>query len=184
MKIERAFTKSGESPYAAVPFRRASSEIRNPNGTVVFRLDDIDVPADWSQVAVDVLAQKYFRKAGVPARLKRAAESGVPDWLQRSGADDEALAALPEAERQGGETQATEVFDRLAGTWTYWGWKGRLLRRGNRRARVLRRDALYAGKADGGSEFASSGSTQDCTGPTGSTGRRKGTSTSTRRRAR
>ncbi|MCB1835468.1 MAG: hypothetical protein KDH19_18815, partial [Geminicoccaceae bacterium] len=70
MKIQRAYTKAGESPYEAIPFRLASSEIRNPDGTVVFRLDEAEVPSGWSQVAVDVLAQKYFRKAGVPARLK------------------------------------------------------------------------------------------------------------------
>ena len=124
MKIERAFTTDGDSPYAAIPFRRASSEIRNPNGTIVFRLDAIDVPAAWSQVAVDVLAQKYFRKAGVPRRLKPLAEDGVPGWLCRKAADAEALEELPPAERYGGETSATDVFDRLAGTWTYWGWKG------------------------------------------------------------
>ncbi|MCB9944981.1 MAG: vitamin B12-dependent ribonucleotide reductase [Geminicoccaceae bacterium] len=123
MKIQRAYTKAGESPYEAIPFRLASSEIRNPDGTVVFRLDEAEVPSSWSQVAVDVLAQKYFRKAGVPARLKVVREKGVPSWLQRRVADDEALASLPADERLGGETSAQQVFDRLAGTWTYWGWK-------------------------------------------------------------
>ena len=72
MRIERAFTTAGRSPYEAIGFRTACSEIRNPDGSVVFRLDDIEVPSAWSQVAVDVLAQKYFRKAGVPRRLARA----------------------------------------------------------------------------------------------------------------
>ena len=83
----------------------------------------IEVPAAWSQVAADVLAQKYFRKAGVPARLKRVEEMDVPSFLWRSVPDEEALEALPKAERTGSETSAKQVFDRLAGAWAYWGWK-------------------------------------------------------------
>ena len=124
MRIERHYTAEGQSPYEAVEFRTATSEIRNPDGSIVFRLDDIQVPAAFSQVATDVLAQKYFRKAGVPARLKRIEENSVPSFLWRSEADTQALASLPEAERFGSETSAAQVFDRLAGTWTYWGWKG------------------------------------------------------------
>src|SRR5690606_10097356 len=71
-----------------------------------------------------ILAQKYFRKAGVPARLKRVEENDVPSFLWRSVPDEKALAALPEDERYGSETDARQVFTRLAGTWTYWGWKG------------------------------------------------------------
>ncbi len=123
MKIERRFTEEGRSPYAALAFRKAVSEIRNPDGSVVFKLDGIDVPEAWSQVACDVLAQKYFRKAGIPSRLKTVDEPGVPDWLRRRVPDEAALAALPAAERTRGEQDAREVFDRLAGTWTYWGWK-------------------------------------------------------------
>jgi ribonucleoside-diphosphate reductase alpha chain len=124
MKIERAFTKPGQSPYDGIEFRTACSEIRNPDGSIVFKLDEIEVPAAWSQVAVDVLAQKYFRKAGVPTRLRPVKEKKVPAWLQQKAADQAALDKLPENERHGGETSAKEVFDRLAGTWTYWGWKG------------------------------------------------------------
>ena len=124
MKFHRRFTSAGESPYAAIPFRLASSEIRNPDGSTVFKLDQLEVPADWSQVAVDVLAQKYFRKAGVPARLRKVKEKGVPAWLCRQVADDKALSELPEDERFGGETSAQQVFDRLAGAWTWWGFKG------------------------------------------------------------
>ncbi len=124
MRVQRHFTKSGGSAYAGLEFRTASSEIRNPDGSVVFSATDIEVPAEWSQVACDVLAQKYFRKAGVPARLKRVAEKGVPEWLQRHEPDAAALEALPESERLTGEKSARQVFDRLAGTWTYWGWKG------------------------------------------------------------
>src|SRR5207249_5872618 len=124
MRIERRYTKTGQSPYEAIAFRLTTSEIRNPDGSVVFHADDVEVPTFWSQVAADVLAQKYFRKAGVPARLKRVEEETVPSFLWRSAADEEALAALPEKERVIGETSAKQLFDRLAGTWTYWGWKG------------------------------------------------------------
>ena len=93
MRIERRYTASGRSPYAEIAFRYATSEIRNPDGSVVFRLENIEVPESWSQVAADVLAQKYFRKAGVPARLKKVEENDVPSWLWRSAPDDKALAA-------------------------------------------------------------------------------------------
>ncbi|MCO5072538.1 MAG: adenosylcobalamin-dependent ribonucleoside-diphosphate reductase, partial [Rhizobiaceae bacterium] len=125
MRIERRFTKEGQSRYAEIEFRKATSEIKNPDGSIVFRAADIDVPAQFSQVATDVLAQKYFRKAGVPARLKRIEENDVPSFLWRSVADEAELAKLPEDERYGSETDARQVFDRLAGTWTYWGWKGK-----------------------------------------------------------
>ncbi len=124
MRIERRYTKDGQSPYADIAFRLATSEIRNPDGSVVFHADDIEVPAAWSQVASDVLAQKYFRKAGVPAHLKRVEEETVPSWLWRSVPDEAALKETPERERTVGERSAKQVFDRLAGTWTYWGWKG------------------------------------------------------------
>ncbi|NND22414.1 MAG: vitamin B12-dependent ribonucleotide reductase, partial [Silicimonas sp.] len=124
MKIERTFTKAGKDAYAALEFTTTASEIRNPDGSVVFKLDDVEVPAGWSQVASDVIAQKYFRKAGVPARLKKVKEKGVPQFLWRSVPDEKALTELPEAERFGGETSARQVFDRLAGAWAYWGWKG------------------------------------------------------------
>ncbi|MAQ81890.1 MAG: ribonucleoside-diphosphate reductase, adenosylcobalamin-dependent [Maritimibacter sp.] len=124
MKIERKFTKAGFDAYADIDFTTTVSEIRNPDGTIVFRNDKVEVPASWSQVASDVIAQKYFRKAGVPARLKKVREKDVPEFLWRSVPDDAALADLPEDEQKIGETSARQVFDRLAGAWTYWGWKG------------------------------------------------------------
>ncbi len=124
MKITRRFTEAGSSPYASIKFRRATSEIKNPDGSIVFSLKGFDVPEHFSQVAADILAQKYFRKAGVARRLKRCEETQVPSWLWRSTPDETALQDLPQAERFGGETDARQVFDRLAGTWTYWGWKG------------------------------------------------------------
>ena len=123
MRFIRNFTEAGESPYDRIEFRGASSEIRNPNGSVVFRLERLEVPAGWSQVACDVLAQKYLRKAGVPAALKPVEEDDVPPWLWRRAADTDALAALPADKRYSGETSAKQIFDRLAGTWTYWGWR-------------------------------------------------------------
>ncbi|MEP4038825.1 vitamin B12-dependent ribonucleotide reductase [Pseudophaeobacter sp.] len=117
MKIERKFTKAGQDAYKTLDFISATSEIRNPDGTIVFRLENIEVPSSWSQVASDVIAQKYFRKAGVPESLKKVKEEGVPEFLWRS---------VPAGKNvtTGGETSSKQVFDRLAGAWTYWGWKG------------------------------------------------------------
>jgi ribonucleoside-diphosphate reductase alpha chain len=124
MKIERRYTKAGQDAYTGIDFRVAVSEIKNPDGSIVFRLDSIEVPAAWSQVATDILAQKYFRKAGVPKALKRFEETSVPSWLWRSVPDEVALDGVPVKERTVGEHSAKQVFNRLAGTWTYWGWKG------------------------------------------------------------
>ena len=116
MKIERRFTKVNKDAYENVVFTKTTSEIRNPDGTIVFHLADIDVPTSWSQVASDVLAQKYFRKAGVPSVTKPVTETDVPRFLRRR---------VPTSEAEfGGETSAKQVFDRLAGAWAYWGWKG------------------------------------------------------------
>lgn len=118
MKITRHFTQSGSSPYDMISFRKATSEIKNPDGSVVFSLKDFDVPASWTQVACDVLAQKYFRKAGVPKALKVLPEKGVPAWLSRHVMDEDQSTELT------CELSAKQVFDRLVGTWTYWGWRG------------------------------------------------------------
>ena len=95
MRIERHFTVEGQSPYSNIEFRETVSEIRNPDGSLVFRLDDVKVPASWTQVAADVLAQKYFRKAGIPAALKPVAEKDMPEWLWRNEPDTAALKKLP-----------------------------------------------------------------------------------------
>src|SRR5688572_7336011 len=124
MRITRQYTTAGRDAYESVPFRTATSEIRNPDGSVVFKLDAFDVPAAWSQVAADVLAQKYFRRAGIPSRLRTVEENDVPSWLWRRVADTTALESVPANERTTGEKDARQVFDRLAGTWTYWAWKG------------------------------------------------------------
>ena len=124
MRITRLYTTHDKSPYEAFEFTTTSSEIRNPDGTVVFSLENMEIPGHWSQVASDVLAQKYFRKAGVPARMKKVEENDIPSWLWRHVPNDDALAELDEDDRFVGESSAKQVFDRLAGTWTYWGWKG------------------------------------------------------------
>ncbi|HHQ47833.1 MAG TPA: adenosylcobalamin-dependent ribonucleoside-diphosphate reductase, partial [Acidobacteria bacterium] len=107
MKVERRFTKAGHDPYEGIDFAVRSSEIRNPDGTVVFSMDDVMVPASWSQVAVDVLVQKYFRKAGVP----QLDEEGNPIL------DERGQPVL------GSEHDARQVFHRMAGCWTDWGRK-------------------------------------------------------------
>src|SRR5258708_9077642 len=115
MRIHRQFTVEGRSAYEGIAFRSATSEIRNPDGSVVFSKSASEVPAEWSQVACDVLAKKYFRKAGIPTALKPLPEDGVPEFLWRHTAH---------SAQTTGEHSAKQVFDRLAGTWTYWGWKG------------------------------------------------------------
>jgi len=105
MRITRRFTAEGRSPYAGMEFVQRNSEIRNPDGTSVFRQDGIAVPAEWSSVAVDILAQKYFRKSGVP----QVGPDGQPLL------DNEGQPVL------GGEHDARQVFHRLAGCWTHWG---------------------------------------------------------------
>ncbi len=117
MKIERKFTKAGQDAYADLEFITTASEIRNPDGTIVFHLDHVEVPTSWSQVASDIIAQKYFRKAGVPVELKKVREKGVPEFLWRSAPASKDTPLV-------GETSSKQVFDRLAGAWTYWGWKG------------------------------------------------------------
>jgi ribonucleoside-diphosphate reductase alpha chain len=115
MHIPRRYTSAGQDPFAALQFVPRHSRIVNPDGSVVFELKDLLAPESWTQVAVDILAQKYFRRAGVPSTIEKMAEEGVPVWLQRGR--PAAGATL------GQETDARQVFRRLAGCWTYWGWK-------------------------------------------------------------
>jgi len=124
MKFERHFTAGKEDIYSDIEFQYATSEIRNMDGSVVFKAENVETPNFWSQVATDILAQKYFRKAGIATKLKKVKETGVPSWLWKSVPDEKALKKLPTQKRFIGETSCKQVFDRLAGTWTYWGWKG------------------------------------------------------------
>lgn len=116
MRIERHFTKASGNVYDSIAWKKTDVVMKNPDGTVVFECKGCETPEHWSQVAGDVIAQKYFRKAGVAAQLKRVEENSVPSWLWRS---------VPvEGAEMVGETSSKQVFDRLAGAWTYWGWKG------------------------------------------------------------
>ena len=154
MRIERRYTKAGEGAYAGIEFRTTKSEIRNPDGSVVFKLDGIDVPAAWSQVASDILAQKYFRKAGVPARLKRVEENDVPSFLWRSVPDEAALAALPESERHVSEHRFAPGLRPPRRHLDLLGLEGRLLRPRGGRPRLLRRAPLHARHPEGGAQLA------------------------------
>jgi ribonucleotide reductase alpha subunit len=116
MKFSRTYSAPGD-PYHGVRFEPRTSKIVNPNGSMIFEAKDIQIPSDWSQVATDIIAQKYFRKAGVPSGLTPVEEPGIPAWLWRSEPADDATF--------GPETDARQVFHRLAGTWTYWGYKYR-----------------------------------------------------------
>jgi ribonucleoside-diphosphate reductase alpha chain len=112
VKFERLFTKKGKGPYEGIVWEKRTSEIRNPDGKAVFRLEGAVVPSSWSQIATDILAQKYFRKAGVPAEKARAWESFVPP-AERELAGD--------SPNSGSEHDARQVFHRLAYTWLQWG---------------------------------------------------------------
>ena len=114
MKFSRTYSAPGDA-YAGIAFEPRTSRIVNPDGKVVFELKDAQIPAGWSQVATDILAQKYFRKAGVPDKTERVPEDGIPEWLWRSEAADDAAF--------GPETDARQVFHRLAGCWTYWAFR-------------------------------------------------------------
>lgn len=116
MKLERFYTIQADDPYAQITFKQVNSEIVKPDGSKVFAMTGIEVPERWSTVASDVLAQKYFRKTGVPNKSTQVREDGVPAFLWRSkpAIDNDGF---------GGENSAKQVFNRLAGAWTYWGWK-------------------------------------------------------------
>ncbi len=105
LRIERRFTTAGVSPYDTIEWSRRDSRITNPDGSVVFEMRDAEIPADWSQVAADIMVSKYFRKAGVPQRD----ENGDP-LLDENG--EPVL---------GAERSARQVVDRLASTWRWWG---------------------------------------------------------------
>src|SRR5258708_3241114 len=110
MQITRRYTVAGQDPFAAFQFTPRTSRIVNPNGSVVFEMKDLLAPEGWSQVAIDVLAQKYFRKAGVPARTERVAEQGVPEWLRRSvPADKHSPGGVSGSEAVSGQTSGAVV---------------------------------------------------------------------------
>jgi ribonucleoside-diphosphate reductase alpha chain len=109
LRIGRLFTRgpggAAVDPYRTVEWDRRTTCITNPDGTVVFQMDDVEVPKQWSQVASDILASKYLRKAGVPVRD----QSGEPVV----GPDGELLRTR--------ETSARQVIHRLVSCWRHWG---------------------------------------------------------------
>ncbi|MBR79243.1 MAG: ribonucleoside-diphosphate reductase, adenosylcobalamin-dependent [Euryarchaeota archaeon] len=121
--IERRFTSAGHDPFESFEWISMDVEIRNPDGSMADSIEGVALPSGFSGVPGKVCAQKYLRKAGVPKILRNVPEEGVPVWLQRSEPDHERLQTIDAAERMGGETDGRQLFRRLAGTWTYWGWK-------------------------------------------------------------
>lgn len=115
MRIQRRFTKAGQDALTGIKMVPRRSYIAEPSGKVVFEMKDVMVPEFWSQVATDILAQKYLRKAGIPIKTQKFAEDNVPTSLQRN------ISLDPPA---GHETQARQAFERMAGCWAYHGWKG------------------------------------------------------------
>jgi len=107
MKFQRVFTNEGTSPYQQFSYTNRRSVLRNPDGSLVFEMNNIEVPEQWSQLASDILAQKYFRKTGVPQF------------------DDSGNAILNEDGTQllGSENSVKQVVHRMAGAWQYWGEK-------------------------------------------------------------
>ena len=123
MRFDRCYTRDSSDVFEDMKFIPWTSRLTGPDGKVLFEGREIMAPDSWSQVAVDVLAQKYLRKAGVPAATRPVWEEGVPDWLRRHEPDWEVLDKLPDDSRFGGERDSRQVFRRLAGCWTYWAWK-------------------------------------------------------------
>ena len=121
--IERRFTSVGQDPFDTFEWIEMDVEIRNPDGSMADSIEGVKLPSGFSGIPGKVCAQKYLRKAGVPKHLRNVPEEGVPVWLQRSEPDHERLQTLEAADRMGGETDGRQLFRRLAGTWTYWGWK-------------------------------------------------------------
>ncbi|MDR3275876.1 MAG: vitamin B12-dependent ribonucleotide reductase [Treponema sp.] len=115
MKIDRLFTDAQSGPYQGIVWEKRKSEIRNPDGKVVFSEETVIVPSFWSQIATDIIAQKYFRKAGVPADKIYAWKDLIPALAK--GDPGQKLPA------NGAEHDARQVFHRLAFTWLDWGRK-------------------------------------------------------------
>lgn len=123
MKFQRIFTSQLSDPYDGIEFETRTSVLRNMDGSQGSSEITIRVPSFWSQVASDILAQKYVRKADVPAATKRIPEDGVMPWLWRSEPDEAILSTMEEANRYGFESDARQIFHRIAGCWAYWGVK-------------------------------------------------------------
>ncbi len=106
LRITRRFSREGEDVFGRFSYERRTSTIRQTDGSVVFELKNIEVPKGWSQVATDILAQKYFRKAGVPLK------DGEGKTIADPASGQPSLAS---------ETSVKQIVRRLAGAWRHWG---------------------------------------------------------------
>src|SRR5438132_2299920 len=104
MKITRRFTKTGQDPFASVEYERRTSRITNPDGSVVFEMNDAEIPRQWSQLATDIMVSKYFRKAGVPQKDDAGNVTRDKDGNVITGP----------------EKSARQVIHRLSGCWRHW----------------------------------------------------------------
>ncbi|MDR1636514.1 MAG: vitamin B12-dependent ribonucleotide reductase, partial [Treponema sp.] len=117
MKVERFFTDPGSGPYKDIVWEKRKSEIRDPGGKLIFSEETVIVPAFWSQIAADIMAQKYFRKAGLPADRIYEWQKWAPKGPAAEAAEDPGR-SIP---ADGAEHDARQVFHRLAYTWMDWG---------------------------------------------------------------
>jgi hypothetical protein len=168
MRIERRYTKRDQSPYAAIEFRADDERDPESRRLVVFRLENVEVPEFWSQVASDVLAQKYFRKAGVARALKKVEEKPSPPGSGARSPTPKPFPLLPEAERirrrtfsQAGVRPSRRLLDLL-------GLEGRLLLRRRRRHAPSSTNCASCWRSRWSRRTPRSGSTPACTGPTAS----------------
>ncbi|MDR0484498.1 MAG: vitamin B12-dependent ribonucleotide reductase [Alphaproteobacteria bacterium] len=123
MKVEKLFTKNLTEDIFGAEFKKISVEIKSTEANSFFTTIEVEVPSFWSKQATDILVQRFFRKTDVPVITKKISENSIPQWLQKSEADMEELEKLPLNQRFTGEFSAKQVFTRLAGAWTYWGYK-------------------------------------------------------------
>jgi len=123
MVIERRFTQVDKDPFDQFDWISFDFTISNRDGSIAFEIENVALPSGYDGVPGQICAQKYMRKAGVPMAIRKVPEDGVPSWLQRSVPDEEQLQKMDADDRYGCESDGRQLFRRLAGTWTYWGWK-------------------------------------------------------------
>ncbi|RMG03087.1 MAG: adenosylcobalamin-dependent ribonucleoside-diphosphate reductase [Acidobacteria bacterium] len=116
MKVQRLFTANLKDPYDGIKFVKRESVLYDKDGTMLSPVGKVEVPDNFSQTATDILAQKYLRRTGVPRETVPVPEEGVPEWLYRR-------IPMNSNTPTGGEESAKQVFHRMVGAWTYWGWK-------------------------------------------------------------
>ncbi|MCH8823015.1 MAG: adenosylcobalamin-dependent ribonucleoside-diphosphate reductase [Planctomycetes bacterium] len=116
MKITRRFTSATENVFDSVKWEKRTSRISDADGSVVFEMNDAEIPADWSQLATDIMVSKYFRKAGVPQ--KNGSGTGVSPVEENQNTHGRVARATEET---GPEKSVKDVINRLAGCWRHWG---------------------------------------------------------------